>query len=240
MFDKSAQLYDVIYSFKDYEQEAEQIRDYMHSRHPEAKTVLDVACGTGRHVEYLNRDYNVDGIDLNKEFVALAQQRNPDSSFWCEDMTRFDVGRKYDVVMCLFSSIAYAKTLDAVVRTVQQFSNHLEDGGLILIEPWFTPKAWQPGFVSMIQHKTEEYQICRMTHADTENELSILNFEYLIGSKTGIEHRKERHELGLFGQKELTQAFESIGMKVEYDPVGLIGRGMYVLRPIGGSENGVL
>ncbi|TVX94388.1 class I SAM-dependent methyltransferase [Paenibacillus agilis] len=230
MFDKSAQLYDVIYSFKDYEQEAEQIRDYIHSRHSGVRTVLDVACGTGRHVEYLNRAYRVDGIDLNKEFVALAQHRNPDSSFWCEDMTQFDVGRKYDVVMCFFSSIAYAKTLDAVVRTVQQFSNHLEDGGLILIEPWFTPEVWQPGFVSMIQHQTEEYQICRMTHADTEHGLSILNFEYLIGSKTGIEHRKERHELGLFGQEELTQAFEALGMKVEYDPVGLIGRGMYVLR----------
>ncbi|MBD8499006.1 class I SAM-dependent DNA methyltransferase [Paenibacillus arenosi] len=231
MFDNSAQLYDVIYSFKDYEQEAKQIRDYIHSRHFGVKTVLDVACGTGKHAEYLNQHYKVDGIDLNKEFVALAQYRNPDSSFWCEDMTQFDVGHKYDVIMCLFSSIAYTKTLDAVVRTVQQFINHLEEDGLILIEPWFTPDAWQQGFVSMIQHQTEEYHICRMTHADTENELSILNFEYLIGSKAGIEHRKERHELGLFRQEELTHAFESIGLKVEYDPNGLISRGMYVLRP---------
>lgn len=232
MYNKSAEFYDALYSIKNYEQEALSIRSYINNRNPNVRTILDVACGTGKHIEHLSKYYSVDGIDLNDKFIQIAQNRNPASSFWCEDMSSFELNKKYNVVMCLFSSIAYVKTLGLVKQTVEQFKKHLSEGGFIIIEPWFSPDAWRPGYVTILNHDTENYKISRMSHADREGDISIINFEYLVGSSEGIQHLKERHELGLFEQEELLETFKSTGMAVEYDTKGISGRGLYILSEI--------
>jgi ubiquinone/menaquinone biosynthesis C-methylase UbiE len=53
MFDKSAHLYDLAYSFKDYAGESAWVSNAVHTRVPQARTLLDVACGSGKHLEYL-------------------------------------------------------------------------------------------------------------------------------------------------------------------------------------------
>jgi SAM-dependent methyltransferase len=229
MFDNSADLYDALYSFKDYKKECSSIRDYIIRRNPNANSVLDVACGTGKHIEYLSSHFSIDGIDLNKRFVEIAKNRNPNSNFWCEDMTAFHLNRKYDIVMCLFSSIAYVKTLESVKQTVEQFKNHLDHQGVILIEPWFQPDNWNEGYVSILNGETDGIKVSRMSHAEREGNISILNFEYLIGTSVGIQSHRERHELGLFTHEELMDVFKSHGLNVEYDRNGISGRGMYVL-----------
>jgi len=78
MFTKSAHLYDAIYrSFKDYRAESEKVRAAIRGVHPGARTVLDVACGTGEHDLYLKDDFEVDGIDLDEGLLALAREKNP-------------------------------------------------------------------------------------------------------------------------------------------------------------------
>jgi hypothetical protein len=55
-----------------------------------------------------------------------------------------------------------------------------------------------------------------------------LEFVYLIGTKDGIQYKREHHELGLFTDKEIKNAFSDAGLMVRYDPDGLGGRGIYV------------
>ena len=53
LFDKSVHLYDLAYSFKDYAGESASVRNAVHARVPQARSLLDVACGTGKHLEHL-------------------------------------------------------------------------------------------------------------------------------------------------------------------------------------------
>lgn len=64
MFSKSAAFYDAIYSFKDYAAEAVEVQGLIEKRNPDAGTLLDVACGTGLHLQYLAGAFDVEGIDL--------------------------------------------------------------------------------------------------------------------------------------------------------------------------------
>lgn len=161
---------------------------------------MDVACGTGQHALYLNRYYEVDGIDLDEAQIALARSKNPNSKLWVHDMTPFQLGKKYDVITCLFSSIGYAKTLEKVEQTIRQFREHLNENGIILIEPWFTPDTWREGFVTINHYESDDYKISRMSHSGTYGRISILSFEYMIGSKAGIERVTEKL-VGLFYKK---------------------------------------
>lgn len=229
MNEHSALLYDAIYSLKNYEQEAAAIADLIQTYHPQAQTILDVACGTGAHAQYFAPRYVVDGIDLNPQYIEVAAQRNPNSRFWVRDMTDFQLPSRYDVITCLFSAIGYVKSLENLERTVQCFQQHLNPGGVILIEPWFSPSQWMSGRFDVVNYETADLKICRMYHGDQEDQLSILNFEYLVGSAQGIQHIKERHELGLFHPEEMLTVLQSTGMQVTVDPEGISGRGLYIL-----------
>src|SRR5690348_4593728 len=71
MFSESAAFYDLIYSaFKDYPAEAAALAGVIRREHPRAKTILDVACGTGEHARLLAREhgFDVDGLDLDPAF----------------------------------------------------------------------------------------------------------------------------------------------------------------------------
>jgi ubiquinone/menaquinone biosynthesis C-methylase UbiE len=42
-----------------------------------AGSLLDVACGTGKHLEQLMRWYQVEGLDLDDGLLAIARERLP-------------------------------------------------------------------------------------------------------------------------------------------------------------------
>ena len=67
-----------------------------------------------------------------------------------------------------------------------------------------------------------------MSHSGQRGKVSVLDFQYLIGTSKGVEHRAEIHELGLFTHKEYMEAFKAAGLKVIHDAQGLDGRGLYI------------
>ncbi len=107
MFARTAQYHDLIYSFKNYGEEASKIRAVIRKEHPAAHSILDVACGTAEHAKLLSAEFAVDGIDLEPGFVEIARRKVPTGTFSVADMRRFELRKKYDVVQCLFSSIGY-------------------------------------------------------------------------------------------------------------------------------------
>ena len=230
MFSKTAEWYDLIYSFKDYAKEARAITDLLRNLHPAARTVLDAACGTGEHARHLSNQYEVDGIDLDESFVAIARKKNPRGNFLRADMMNFTLERKYDAILCLFSSIGYAKTIENVTKTLSCFKRHLNAGGLIVVEPWLVPEVWNAGQISVNTAERDGNHIARMLSCEREGSISVLMCHYLIGTPEGVRYETERHELGLFSQEEMRRAFESAGLDAQYSEPGFCGRGVYVAR----------
>lgn len=68
MWKELAKHYDLLYSWKDYEKESEVIHKLIGKyKRTEGNKLLDVACGTGNHIQYLKGHYNIRGLDLNKD-----------------------------------------------------------------------------------------------------------------------------------------------------------------------------
>ena len=192
--------------------------------------MLDVACGTGHHIEYLKEHFAVEGLDISEELLEIARQRNPDVLFHQADMIHFELGRRFDVVTCLFSSIGYVRTIENLRRAINCMAQHVMPGGVVFIEPWFTPDTWRPGTVHAQFIDEPEVKIARVNTSFAEGRLSYFDLHYLIGTPEGTEHFVERHELGLFEQGEMVAAFEETGLEVSYDKEGLTGRGLYIGR----------
>jgi SAM-dependent methyltransferase len=228
-FSKSAHLYDRIYSWKNYEKETEDIirliRLHIKS---DGNRLLDIACGTGRHIEYLKPVFSVEGMDLDAGLLEAARRRNPDIVFHQADMTDFYFEREYDILTCLFSSIGYIKTIENLHKAVRCFQKHMAAGGVLILEPWFTPSTWKPNTVHALFIDDPELKIARISTSGAEGALSWFDLHYLVGTPKGTEHFIEHHELGLFSEKDMLSAFTEAGLDVIYDPDGLTGRGLYI------------
>ncbi|MBV9864266.1 MAG: class I SAM-dependent methyltransferase [Abitibacteriaceae bacterium] len=228
MFTQSAWFYDAVYSWKDYAGEVEWLHAFIQAHDPQTRTLLDVACGTGKHLEFLRSYYQVEGVDLNKELLKIAHERLPDVPVHQGNMMDFQLGHSFDVVTCLFSSIGYVKTVENLQRAINNMSHHLEPGGLMLVEPWFHPTTYYPGTLHAGFVNDPDLKIARMNVSGIEGHISVMEMHYLVGTPEGIEHFTERHELALFTHEEYLTAFHNAGLEVHHEADGLTGRGLYI------------
>jgi ubiquinone/menaquinone biosynthesis C-methylase UbiE len=230
MFLESPELYDAIYHFKNYGRECEILREIIANAVPGARTILDVACGTGEHAKFLKEKCAIDGVDLNEEYLRAARLKNPAGKYTRADMTDFDLGTTYDVVTCLFSAIGYVRTVDRMNRAIACMARHVKPTGVLIVEPWLTPETWKPGSTFIHAGEIGTEKVCRMSLSSQEGNLSVLLLHYLKSTQDSIEHYNERLELGLFSREEMTRAFESADLDVRYNAEGLMGRGLYLGR----------
>jgi SAM-dependent methyltransferase len=228
VFRRSARLYDAVYaSIRDYPREAAELDRLIQERRPGARTLLDIACGTGAHLEHLT-GYEVEGLDLDPEMLGVARERLPNVPLHEGDMADFDLGKRFDAVVCMFSSIGYVRTAERLRSAVSSMARHLEPGGVLVVEPWLSPEVWVDRHVGAVFVDQPELKIARMNVGEREGNLSIFEFEYLVGTPNGLERFNERHELGLFTVEQYLEAFRAAGLEADHDPEGPMGRGLYI------------
>jgi SAM-dependent methyltransferase len=228
MYRHSAELYDALYHFKDYAAASVKLHALIQERKPDAQSLLDVGCGTGKHLEFLRQFYRVEGLDVSSEMLEVARQRCPDIPFHDGNMIDFYLSRTFDVVVCLFSSIGYVKTPENLVRAVRCMASHLLAGGILIVEPWFSPDRYWKGRITANFVDEPERKIAWMYTSEGNGLLSVFDIHYLVGTPEGVTHFTERHEMGLFTEEQYAQALRAADLEITYDPDGLFGRGMYV------------
>lgn len=111
---------------------------FVHRLLTEFKTgpsVLDVGCGPGREVAYLNRaGYDAVGLDNSPEMLAWARAHYPDLPFHLGDQTDFALQRQFDALYCVGSTFLYNFTNEAIGASLRCFRRHLRPGGLLYLD----------------------------------------------------------------------------------------------------------
>jgi len=235
MFSASAKFYDAIYTaFKNYEAESASVAALVRAGHPGAHAILDIACGTGEHARHLRyqHGFDVTGLDLDPGLLSIARSKLPEAQFYQADMSAFQLDRRFDVVLSLFSSIGYLRSLDRVVAALRCFCQHVTPGGVIVVEPWFPAGVLQEGKGPTKRGETHGVRIERASHKTIAGRTSRLVFDYRIEDAEGMREFQEVHELGLFTPSEMLESFRAAGLSATFDAAGLTGRGLYVARPM--------
>lgn len=132
-YDVLAPYYDAVTG--DSATEAALITDIIEQRHPRVRTVLDVACGTGAITAPLARAYRVSGLDIAPAMLAVARQKLPSGTpLYLADMTCFDLGARYDAIVCAYQGVNHLLSFPAWTSFFGCAGRHLNPGGVFVFD----------------------------------------------------------------------------------------------------------
>jgi SAM-dependent methyltransferase len=225
---RSARYYDLLHSDKDYATEAAAVHELIQAESPGARTLLDVACGTGRHLEHLRAHYEVEGLDIQPELLGTARRRLPDVPLHLADLTAFALGRRFDAIICLFAGIGYARTRENLDRAAATLHRHLEPEGVLLVEPWLIGPSDTIGPYAEVCEDEAGTKLARVGFGRAEAGLMVTRTHYLVVAGDSIEEFSEQHEVGLFEHGDYAAAFGRSGLRFDYRPGALAGANVYV------------
>lgn len=167
-----------------------------------AKSLLDVACGTGDLTILLANDFQVTGTDLSEEMLKIADEKAqaahvsiPFEQSNMMDLYTFD---NYDVITCFDDSMCYLSDEDELYIAVKQAYDHLNDGGKYLFDAHSLYQMDEvfPGY--MFNHKAEDSAFMWSSYEgefphSIEHELTFFNWNDEIGGysvNTEIHHER--------------------------------------------------
>lgn len=178
---------------------------------PQGLKVMDLACGRGRHAEYLNNlGYNVTGIDLSKQNVEYAKQfENETLKFIRHDMRKSFPVVEFDVIINVFTSFGYFETIKENWKALIQVRDALKGGGTFLLD-FFNPDKVVEQIIPY-HEKTVDGILFKIKKEIMGQNCIIKHINFMVEGEN--HHFKER--VRLITKDQFTGAFKKVGLTVK-------------------------
>lgn len=233
IYDRHAVWYDAIYdeAGQDPDRDVAGILELVARHGTTPGSVLDVACGTGRHLAaFRDRIADVAGVDRSDAMLAFARERAPDADLTEADFRSFDLGRTFDLVTCLFSSIGHVADRDELGRAVGAMAGHVAPGGALVVETWLTPEMVDPdGRRDATTVEVPGGYVSRLGRSVLDGDVLVVEFAWAVATRDGIDSDVERHRMPLFTGDEYLAALEGTGLAGEWVAPGPLTTGRPLL-----------
>lgn len=227
-----ARAYDALYGSKPYTFEAFWIRDLARANgQPPGADLLDIACGTGRHLQSLRTIYRVEGLDLDRDMLDAARERLPDVTLHHADMERFSLNHPFDIITCMFGAVAWLLTVPRLHSAIANFAHHLNPGGLLFIEPLHPVSRTPPTGLDAFFADQAETKAARMHVHHIDGNVLTAESHFLVATpEDGVVHYVEPLTIGLFDRADYEAAMHAAGLEVKYEAPGLFRFGLFLGR----------
>lgn len=201
-----AKYYDLIFQGKNYRNESDFIKEIVKKRNPQAKSILDVGCGTGTHLNLLKDNFDVlHGVDLNPEIIKEAKKKSLKIKYTVGGMVDFKLKRSFDVLISLYSVFNYNLTLGDAKMTLVNFKKHLNPRGLLILA-LYTPTNTEKQ-ISLHMGKKAGVEVAKINQysMDEETKIETSNFLVLLKDKNGVNFFTEPdHKYRIYEVNEFT------------------------------------
>lgn len=223
--DDYSKYYDLLYRDKNYNSEVEYIDEIIRAYSDNAKNILDIGCGTGRHAELLcEKKYTIHGIDLSKEMLRIAEKRAKGKenklSFSHSNVQSLKIDKEYDVIISLFHVASYQNSDEHLVNYFKVAKQHLKKGGIFIFDFWYGPAVLTDlPTVRMKKLENDEIEMTRFTTPTIHIEKNVVDVSYDIILKDKVSghfsERSELHSMRYFFDTELENICKKVGLSIE-------------------------
>ncbi|MBE3589063.1 MAG: class I SAM-dependent methyltransferase [Thermoanaerobacteraceae bacterium] len=139
-----AAVYDFLVAGVDFEAWTDYLEEILHRFGHNPRTVLDLACGTGKTTLPLaRRGYRVTGMDISPAMVKMAadkaREQGLEVPFFTGDMRSFELAEPVELITCFHDGLNYLPSIGDLEKTFRQVYKNLVPGGLFIGDmnvPW--------------------------------------------------------------------------------------------------------
>lgn len=135
-----APLYDELMYGVPYEEWVQYLHRIFREWKVQARSVLDLACGTGNVAQILAKEgLEVTGVDIAPEMIAAARQKSAEQNlripYYVQDAAELDLpNRPFDACVSLFDSLNYIVAPARLAAAIQRVALHLAPGGVFIFD----------------------------------------------------------------------------------------------------------
>ncbi|ERJ27047.1 class I SAM-dependent DNA methyltransferase [Campylobacter concisus] len=222
--DLYSKYYDLLYEDKNYSGEVEYIDFLIKKNCQNAKTLLDMGCGTGKHAELLcEKGYKVHGIDLSQDMLKIANKRKIGKEdrldFSHSSIQNLNIDKKFDVITSLFHVMSYQNTNSELLKVFEIAKKHLNTHGIFIFDFWYGPAVLTDLPVTRIKRlEDKNIKITRLAEPIIYAQRNIVdvNYDIFIEDKISkkVVEKKELHKMRYFFDTELEFICETVGLKI--------------------------
>jgi SAM-dependent methyltransferase len=115
-------------------EEIDRVQSYVRRHRPDARSLLELGCGTGALLAGFTPPLEVAGVDRSAEMLAIAADRVPGARLLRGDMTAFRLPARFDVVICMFDTLNHLPEFGSWLALFDRACEHLADGGLFIFD----------------------------------------------------------------------------------------------------------
>lgn len=101
---------------------------------PDARKVLELGCGTGSILKYLQRHYEVSGLDTSSTMLSIARQKVHRARLIRQDMVDVHINDHFDVICCVFDSINHIPRFSDWKKVLASAQRHLSPSGCFIFD----------------------------------------------------------------------------------------------------------
>jgi SAM-dependent methyltransferase len=132
-YDALAIFYDELEG--DRSNQAEYLRGLLRRHCPQARSLLELACGTGAILAHLEAEYeSVAGVDVSAPMLEAASRAVPRADLFRQDIRKLALKREFDAILCVFDSINHLTEFDDWEAVFDRAADHLAPGGIFLFD----------------------------------------------------------------------------------------------------------
>ena len=102
--------------------------------HSQARTLLEIACGTGAQLVPLAKHYEVTGLDVSRTMLRYARRKLPAVKFHHQSMVGFKLAVTFDAVICPYDSMNHLLRFEDWVGTFKAAKRHLNPNGVFIFD----------------------------------------------------------------------------------------------------------
>ena len=180
-------------------------------------SVLDLCCGQGRHsVNLAKRGFKVTGLDLNPDYVELAQQaaraRNVAIETVAADMRNIPFENKFDAIVNMYSSFGYLESEAEDLKVLESAAKALKRGGSLLLD--MLNREWAIDNYIQNDWHTGEDGTLYVERRDLDLASSRMHVHFIVVDPNGGRRESVGHNIRLYTLTEMTRLLDRVGLRL--------------------------
>ena len=183
------------------------------------KKLCDCACGTGSmSVQFSKRGINVTGVDLSRDMLEVAAVKARRAAqkimFTAQDMTRLDLPRPVDAIVCACDGVNYLTEDGALEDFLRAAYKGIKSGGCLAFDVSSRHKLENVIGNGFFGEERDDVAYIWSNRLDADKHLIDMELTFFIKQEGDLYRRfEEHHRQRAYSTDEIVQAMKACGFE---------------------------